>query len=54
LTVFAHTVVPPYGGRFTARSTLIAGMRSTKVTSVCQEFALLSSEAIGRTAVPSL
>ena len=36
-----------------ARSTLIAGTRSTKVTSVCQLLALPCSESIGRIAFPS-
>ena len=32
-----------------ARSTLIAGIRSTNVTSVCQLLALPRSESIGKT-----
>ena len=41
VTVLAQLVVPPYAGRVTPRSTEIAGTRSTKVTSVCQEFAAM-------------
>jgi len=46
----AQTVVPRWVGSCTARSRLIAGMRSTKVTSVCQLLALPWVESIGRTA----
>ena len=41
MTVLAQLVVPPYAGRVTPRSTEMAGTRSTKVTSVCQEFAAM-------------
>ena len=39
--MLAQLVVPPYAGRVTPRSTEIAGTRSTKVTSVCQELAAI-------------
>ena len=51
-TVFAHTVVPPYGGRVIARKMLIAGTRSTNVTSVCQLLALPCSESIRQDGLP--
>ena len=41
MTVLAQLVVPPYAGSVTPRSTEIAGTRSTKVTSVCQELAAM-------------
>ena len=48
-TVFAHVVVPPYAGQRHRPQQQIAGMRSTKVTSVCQLLALPWSELIGST-----
>ena len=42
----AQTVLPPYGGSATARSTLMAGTRSTKVTSVCQALAAMPLSAV--------
>ena len=56
--MFAQEVSPPYGGSVIARSTEIAGGRSTNVTSVCQAFALppprcaSSSKTLGLSLVP--
>lgn len=44
--MLAQTVVPPYGGMTTPRSTLNAGIRSTKVTSVCQLLAAIPLVAL--------
>jgi hypothetical protein len=41
VTVLAQLVVPPYGGIVTPRRMLIAGTRSTNVTSVCQLLAAI-------------
>ena len=49
--MLAQTVVPPWVGSWTGRRRLTAGIRSTKVTSVCQLLALPCVESIGSTAL---